>query len=735
MLPRLSDLFSLVELPRIADVPVDQRVVLPHSQKSLTYQETDFIHLGMSKLLISSYVLKPTPKLVWSFPLSSSTIVDGMDVKDNLYAVGLSERRKHLVKLVKRYGNDESSTADYPVPQAAVGVMFGSGSSIYVFSQSGALEHLEYQESKVEGEESKQISLTKASLLSSLPALPRSSEHKVIYHTFITEHAFQHKSSLLFYITRLDKLDSYTCRLVGLDEAKTFEIYSITYERPGLDTCLFTYADGVLYTFDKTTKLVSSASLMKPQNPIKTVSLAPLFTKGKNDYGFYAPASDRLLISSLSKLFLVNFKFESLLDQFEHDPQVKLHFNFALPTKGNSTSSSSTYALYLGFNEKRKTSKLNYIQVEVGKNTLRESLGKSISSLDKSKQALKSYPALLSTSLPNASKRGNKELDDFLESLTKKNDNTDAFNEAIIKFFKGEEYKDRKTYSHSINDKIIDALYLERILALIFKVDEKESTVQIQNESFIPEAAVAYLLSHPLYPTEYANGLLLLFSQLNEPELLKTAIEKCPALSIDDLTNELNNLTELADELDKDSSNESLAQLILMFLGATIDRLVNNFSLPQITKKLQEILTAEYDGYSKKLERMLGVFININTTQSWDLVQAVIDAGGLFNWSIPVIEKLGLVIDSKVEALGANSYNLTLTNQALQADNNKKQNKKKSTSKASVVDNIHEIGTQKEELDALLTMSNGTTNQKLRVDEGIELAKRIPAYSREKLVL
>lgn len=83
MLPKLNDPFSLVELPRIADVPVEKRVVLPHSQKGLTFQETDVIHLGMSKLIISSYVLKPTPKLVWSFPLSSSTIVDCMDVKDD----------------------------------------------------------------------------------------------------------------------------------------------------------------------------------------------------------------------------------------------------------------------------------------------------------------------------------------------------------------------------------------------------------------------------------------------------------------------------------------------------------------------------------------------------------------------------------------------------------------------------------------------------------------------------
>lgn len=732
MLPRLSDLFSLLELPRISDVPTHQRVVLPHSQKNLSFQETNFIHLGISKLIISSYVLKPTPKLVWSFPLSSSTVVDSMDVKDDLYVVGLSERKKHSIKVIKKVGSEESSTAEYPIESPAVGIITGSDSSVYVLLKNGSVEHLQYNEAQADAEDPTQISLAKASNLTSLPALPRSYTHNVIYHTFISDHAFQHKSSLLFYITRLNRLNSYTCRLVGLDGVKTFEIYSITFERKDLHKCLFTYSDGVVYTFNKDDRVISSASLMKPQKIIKLVALLLYLGKIQDeDVGFFAPAPERLLISALSKLYLINFKYESLLDKFQHDPHIKLYFNFALPTKGESALSSSTYALYLGYNEKRKASKLNYIQVEVGQNTLRECLGKS---LHQKNLNLKVYPALLAKDLPHAVKKGTFELNEFYDLLKTKTDPAE-FSEAVIRFFKQEDVKDNATYSHTITDKVIDSVYLERILGLIFKVDESNKTVQIQNESFIPEVAVTYLLSHPLYPTKYANGLLLLFSQLNEPELLKTAIEKCPALSIDDLTNELNNLTELADELDKDSENANLAQLILLFLRATIDRLVSNFSLPQITKKLLEILTAEYDGFSKKLERMLGVFININTTSAWDLVQAVIDAGGLFNWSIPVIEKLGLVIDAKVEALSANSYNLTLVNQALQADNNKKQNKKKPANKAPVVDKIHEIGTQKQELDALLTMSNGTTNQKLRVDEGIELAKRIPAYSREKLIL
>lgn len=366
---------------------------------------------------------------------------------------------------------------------------------------------------------------------------------------------------------------------------------------------------------------------------------------------------------------------------------------------------------------------------------MRECLGKSLKTQEGKRKPLKAFPSLLTQNLMRDNSIGAKELNVFLNKLKDAKSDTANFNRAIIEFFKGQGYDDTKSYTHAITDRVVDAALIEQILSLIFTVDSKDSTVQILQNDFLPETAVEYLLSHPLFTSKYANGLLLLLSQLNEPNLLKTAIEKCSALSIDDLASELNNLTELADELDKDPESANLTQLVFMFLRATIDRLVSNFSLQQITKKLLEILTAEYDEYSKKLERMLGVFINLNTKNSWDLVQAVIDAGGLFNWSIPVIEKLSQVIASKVDALGANSYNLTLTNQALQVEGTKKQNKKKAANKAVVVDSIHEIGTQREELDALLTMANGTTNLKLRVNEGIELAKRIPAYSREKLVL
>uniref|UniRef100_A0A0L0NUZ8 U3 small nucleolar RNA-associated protein 8 n=1 Tax=Candidozyma auris TaxID=498019 RepID=A0A0L0NUZ8_CANAR len=735
MLPKLNDPFSLVELPRIADVPVEKRVVLPHSQKGLTFQETDVIHLGMSKLIISSYVLKPTPKLVWSFPLSSSTIVDCMDVKDDWYVVGLSERRKQYVKIVKRCGTEVSITAEFPLEVAAVGVMFGTDSSIYVLLRDGSVSHLEYTEMKTESG-SENITLAVASTLPSLPPLPRSSTHTVVYHTFMSEHTFQHKNPLLFYISRLNELSSYTCRLIGIDGSKTFEIYNVTFKSHSFHNCLFAISAGVLYTFNKSSKEVSSASLMKPQSTLKSISLEPLFANDDaQEYGFFSPAPERLLLSNQSKLYLVNYKFSSLLDLFQHNTNIKLYLNFALPTKGDSEITSSTYALYLGFNEKRKTSKINYIQVELGKNTLRECLGKSLKTQEEKEKPLKAFPSLLTQNLMRDNSIGAKELNVFLNKLKEAKSDTANFNKAIIEFFKGQGHDDTKSYTHAITDRVVDAALIEQILSLIFTVDSKDSTVQILQDDFLPETAVEYLLSHPLFTSKYANGLLLLLSQLNEPNLLKTAIEKCSALSIDDLASELNNLTELADELDKDPESAKLTQLVFMFLRATIDRLVSNFSLQQITKKLLEILTAEYDEYSKKLERMLGVFINLNTKNSWDLVQAVIDAGGLFNWSIPVIEKLSQVIASKVDALGANSYNLTLTNQALQVEGTKKQNKKKTANKAVVVDSIHEIGTQREELDALLTMANGTTNLKLRVNEGIELAKRIPAYSREKLVL
>lgn len=718
--PGLGESYSLAELPRIPDLPLPNRVALPESHRDIQTAAPESIDLGISKLIIASYVLKPTPKLAWSYPLSPSTLVDCMDVKDLLYIVGLTERNKNKLLLVHRESDDSVATSEVALLAPASAVKFALSSLVYVLLQTGQVELYQY--------ETESLSLTKGAGISGL-ATSVSKSFSVTYHAFISSHDLQYKKDLLFYVVALKNMRKIRYHLVALDGARTFEIYETSTESAKGHNIIWTYSSSVLYAFDTVSKQLSSSSIMKPQEPIKTISLANLIGEAdtKTIYSVTAVSSDRLLLSFKSLVYLINFKFESVLGDHTNNSGNDVYLAFALPVAGNSAHARASLALYLNFEGKTKTCKLKLILVDVGLNTLSESLGKSLHKQSDTKW--NGIPHVNEIDLKKANSDSLVALETVFKTLSKDKAkrNVESFDKHLVEFLKMSD-KPKPKFS-ALTDRVVDQRFLVLILSLVFDLDA-EGNVQIIDEAFLPEKGIMYLFTHPLYPAQYAKGLLMLLSQLNQPTLLKQAIDHCSAISIDELTGELTNLIELADEMKLDDHEGS--QYILTFLKATVDRLIADYSISQITTKLREVLNIEFETANKKLDRMLAVLISINTNNSWTLVQAVIDVGGLFNWNIPTITRLSEVIDSKLEALTQNSYNLTLANQAVLGTEANKKGKKSAVPK--VVDNIHEVTSQRVQLDAILTISNNTKN-KLLIDEGIELAKQIPTYSREKLVL
>lgn len=716
--PALGESYSLTELPRIPDLPLAGRVVVPESQKSKEYNSTDTIDLGISKLIVSSYVLKPTPKLVWSFPLSPNTLVDAMDVRENLYSIAVTERKKSKLLLIQRAEND-STSEEVPLGRPATGVKFAGPKSIYVLLNNGEFVVYKYTQDP--------LSAPAKVDLYNLPSCS-SRDTKVLFHSFILNHLFKHKNDLLFYIVASAK--SVTYRLIALEEEKTFEIFQISGAAPSKG--IYAYSDGILSHLDTTTHTLSTSSLMKPQEIIKLFSLTNLIGEpdAESLYALTAVAADRLLVSFKSLVMLINVKFESLLSEHTNHSGNRVYLCFTLPVVGNSAQTRNSFALYLNLEDKTKTCKLKLIQVDVGLNHLIESLGKSLHAVN-AKPEWNGLPHIDDEDLEAARDANLKQLQKVFKTLSKyrSKGNAKDFNKHTVDFLTAGTNSSVLKYTHG-RDRVVDDKFIKLLLSLIFEFDDAKA-VQIIDEKFLPETALTYLLSHPLFPKEYTRGLLILLSALDQPQLLKQAIDNCPAVDLDELMTEFLNLTEVSEEVEHDGDQ---GEFVMQFLRATIDRMVKDNSIALITSKLLETLNSEYEGANKKLERMLNVLININSNNSWAVVLAVIDVGGLFNWNMPTLQALSDVIDSKVEALTQNSYNLTLTNQCLLGVEQKsKKDKKKNTSR--VVDNIHEITSQRLQLDAILTMNNSSNNRRLKADEGIELAKQIPTYSRERLVL
>lgn len=715
--PSLGETYTLTELPRVPGLDLRERIVVAESHLWRTVADTDSIDLGISKLIISSYILKPSPKLVWSHPLSPSTLVDCLDTHGLLYLAGVTDRKKSKLLMVQRSTDESTATAEASLPEPARAVHFSSPTRAHVLLRSGAFCIAEIDN------DSLKISPPPANV----PSLG-SGSRRVVYHAFLKSLEAANGNNLLFYIVRDQQLHALTYRLLSLDTSRSYEVYQITGPANNALT-VYSCIGETLYSFNKDKCTLHASSLMKPHDILESLSLQKLmknYTPG-DSVAVFGVAADRLMVSHKSLVYLINFKFGSVLGEHTNLSGNEALLTFALPIPADSPESKLSFALYLNLEAKSKTCKLKLIQVDAGLNLLSESLGKAI---DKPAEPTWSeLPCLAESDFHK--KQDSEGLSEKYRKLVKaqQKQKVKDFDKQMAKCFK----KDPKAmlkYS-SATDKVVDHTFLRLILALILCFDD-DGKVQLVSDAFFPEASFGYLLLHPLFPVEYTNGLLLLLSALDQPALLKLAIQKCPVITIDELMVELTNLTEVSEELRSEGKDEE--PFVSELLRVSVDRIVTDYSLGVITAKLQETLNFDYEADSKKLERMLNVLININTANAWTFVQAVIDVGGLFNWNVPTVMALSEVIDAKLDALTSNSYNLALVNQVMMAA---KQPQKKKGKKhvQQVVDNIHVLTDHRTQLESMLTISNATSNRRLLADEELELAKQIPPYSREKLVL
>lgn len=716
LMVNLGESFTITELARVPDLALLARIVVPESLLHDGNSSRDSIVVGVSKLMIADYVLRPTPKLVWSYPLPPNTIVDAMDAKDLRYIVGLSERRKSKLILINRTASENVAAKSVALKSSARSIHI-IDDLVYVLTSDGNLKIFSILN---EGEF---VAAKEA------PALPviASKNTKVEHHVFLPQSELKHDYPLLLAIMSVG--DTLTFRLMALDGKNTSEVYLIPTEIASY-SLTFAYSAQTVYVLNKESLKVESRALMKPQEITKSVSISNLLGEVSLEsiIALVAAAPDRLLVSHKSLVFLINFKFESVLGEHTNNTGNSVFVQFALPVLGTSVDSCSTFALYLNLEEKTKVCKLKLMHIDVGLNLLKESLGTAI---DKPADLqISGLPSITSSKLNSANASGKKEFEECLQRLEEDLQKKDAekFDRHFVKFYKG----GNRGNLHFVfpKDRDLDDAFIRGVLNLIFTIEERR--VKVRDESFIPEKALTCLLLHPMFPREYASGLLFLLSELNRPKLLTPAIQSCAVLSQEELLLELLNLTELYEELNAEEALE--AEFVLSLVNMTITRLVQEFSTERITACLGEILNTELEPSSRKLDRILGVLISINSNSSWALVQCVIDVGGLFNWSLATITRINDIITQKIEALKANSHNLTLVLQSV-LSHQKRAKKYRETTR--VVDNIHEVSNHRDQLSAILTMDALASNSALASseDHSIKLALQIPPYSRERLVL
>lgn len=695
-----EDLYELSLLPRIPDVELHEKCTV----SSLESPSDAYVNVGISRSMVSSYVLKPTPKMIWSYTLPLSTIIECMDVHggqdvEEKYFVGVTDRNNHFRVLCISKTHNESACVEISLRKKVKGVKASRcGNCVFVVLSDGEIRMLKLENGQLVESDFSIMSLSK---------------NLLAYCKFIRDESFN--KELLLTVDLGDMGLVY--RLFALDYEKTYTVRTVV--SPLVKNAIFTYLSGVVYQFDIDTMKVNLLQVPHFET-IKSIDIGHLFenpSQSKQDYSVISPCVDRLLISHKNVFHLINCKFESLLGSFSDADRVQICQ--VADVKGSSFNTSTTSALYLSHDMKSNNTSLKIVTIGVGVNSLCESLGKSIHTPNDEK--FKGMPSIFDHSFTQSASDITRELEEVFMRLSKCKSEKDlsTWEKICMPYLKDESWlliesnlENPIKLEYSVfdveKDRCVDSKFVKDIVGLLF-----DGIFE-----FVPEYSLTYLLTHPLFPQEYSNDLLKLLSNLGQQRLLRQAILTCPTVNLHDL---LLQLTHESPEIFED----------------VVNRLYAKFSLSQITRELSDIL--QRDENLIDIDMVLRNLVELDSNASWSLVQAIIDVGGLFHWGIKTIDEISSIIDNKISHLTKNNYNLTLTNQALliseplkQRSNKKKRHNK--TNKAFDSDIVEVTNDfQKQRLDSVLSISN-TSSKKLK-DDNNKFTRKVPTYSVEKLLL
>ena len=693
-----EDSYPVHALLRLADLSFSKKAVFA----TPTSFKASQIDVGVSRSLILTFALKPTPKLVWSYPLPPSTIVECMDVhtvgdEEKRFVVGLTDGRKHKLVLIDRKG-ETSNVSEINVNGKIVGVKFaghGHGNIIFVCMHNGATKL--YRKS-VEGK------------LQEVSELSGAKGSKVIFNCFVAEKELGNEHELLITVECHGKEWAY--RMISLTETRLLEVHQVLV--PGQKDCIFAYNCGQLFCLNISTKEISLLDIPS-FSIVKTISVAPLIQQKTplEAISLQVPAQNRLILGVKGTISLISFSFECLLDSFNMKGDIYL--GLVVPTQGQRT-----FILFLHFNSDKSTTKIHMMNANVGRGTVAECLGKSMHRNEA--VVSQGIPFILDEDLTESSKIGANEFGAVLDKLRELRSQklVEKWERVAVPFMKNELWesitkalnktKKHKTYPYSAfdidTDRLLDPSFVEQIISIIVGGDEF-----VLDPEFLPEHTVVYLLTHPLFPIKYTHGLTEELAKLGNEDLLKQALITCPNLPIDHLCRQL---------LDSDTG----------VFAESASRLVAEKSILEITSSFKRVL--QEMNSSQGLDTVLNRLLEWDSNKKWILVQAIIDVGGLLNWPASTVDSLESIIARRITSLTTNSYNLTLVGQALLlAQPSKKSKKTKKTAKAN--DIIESNGFQQQQLDSILAM-NDLSSKKVK-DEALKLSQKVPSYSVEKLVL
>lgn len=571
------DSHPIVTLPRVSDLPLKSRVVIPVSPT-----DENHLDIGISKSNISNYITYPSPKLVWSYPISPSSIIECMDVKGSQYLIGITDRKTYKLLSLNR-DTEEAKQIKFKSP--VKNVKFTE--SIIVVLQNGEIVKL-------------------------------NDELQVTDHLNEAQgqYVYSYIGEFILIITK--DSDQLKYKFINSGLADHYENY---------DEYIFDVYEDFIYRFNVNTKVVEKINFA--YKVIQSIKL-PL---GNGPYSFAVLSEDRVVVSEQQKMILVNIKYDTKLAEYKFHDNSDNEIISSIKIKGNTINSSETTLFYVKLNSKKNKLNLNLTNVSVGFNNLLSNLNKGF---DQSNDDIVEVIDLLSDDLsikPDTTFSGLSQL--YNKDLAQ-------FETETLSYFKQQPIKPLHYYHFETSDRPVDSNFIYKLCQLIFNTESE--TIKINGKT--PKYVVNYLLSHKLFPKDFTNGLLPLFSKSSN-RLLKQCITSTPNIK----------LSELIDVMINGDST-------------LIHDILTRFSQFKVEDIIEEFKNQINQGNSSN--GVLENLIKLDTLKGYQLLKNLIDLNGLVNnFDEEFLSKLQKFINYKIRIIELNSFNLNLINNRIEFGDSK----------------------------------------------------------------
>lgn len=433
----ISDAFVVTNLPRLS--PKSDVGKMCKTSEIIDSSSNDF-DLSISGSFLSTFITRPSPKMIWSNALSPQTTVNSMDSFDfsnlelsigdeiqnkKIFVIGLTERNKHKMRLIS-YGekdqednvnkgnlsneedenqsisvaNEEDRTSSeldhfkvvnektLNVESCLINVKFSkNGEFIYTFHENGNISLWKFS---LDDENTTPVYTFKNN------SLKRGS--KIIFNKFIQPEQLNIDSNgnkVEKLLLSVEKSRRGLClHLFSLKANEILEIFNkdlnleINEEEPVQLHFEFD-PSGKLIVLNSTNSLLTTISLPNVDQ-VKSFSIDGIFShEPTNAPVSIMPAStNRILITKGSTIALVDIKFEALLSLLDLYPRSK-EFGSVKPPReatllnvpivaGNTQRSKITFALVILKNTKENLAQIHHVSVDTGLGKLSDVLGKAI---------------------------------------------------------------------------------------------------------------------------------------------------------------------------------------------------------------------------------------------------------------------------------------------------------------------------------------------------------------------